>query len=84
MFEALRAALDDLFTTRGLQSRAGGVYRRKRAQCETAATAGVRAHRRRRRYLYINGAWRDHVLVALTNPRFDDARLGGPAVAERR
>jgi ribosomal-protein-alanine N-acetyltransferase len=25
------------------------------------------------KYLYINGAWRDHVLTALTNPRFDDS-----------
>jgi ribosomal-protein-alanine N-acetyltransferase len=28
-----------------------------------------------KRYLYINGAWRDHVLTALTNPDFDDATL---------
>ena len=27
------------------------------------------------RYLYIDGAWRDHVLSALTNPAFDDAWL---------
>lgn len=25
------------------------------------------------KYLYINGAWRDHVLTALINPRFDDS-----------
>ena len=26
-----------------------------------------------RDYLFIDGAWRDHVLTALVNPRFDDA-----------
>lgn len=28
-----------------------------------------------KRYLYINGAWRDHVLTALTNPDFDSSTL---------
>ncbi|NWK77482.1 GNAT family N-acetyltransferase [Aquitalea sp. LB_tupeE] len=28
-----------------------------------------------RNYLYINGAWRDHVLTSLTNPQFDPARM---------
>jgi len=27
-------------------------------------------------YLFINGAWRDHVLTALLNPRFDAAVFG--------
>jgi ribosomal-protein-alanine N-acetyltransferase len=27
-------------------------------------------------YLYINGAWRDHVLTALLNPSFDDSVFG--------
>ena len=26
-----------------------------------------------RDYLYIDGAWRDHVLTSLVNPRYDDA-----------
>jgi [ribosomal protein S5]-alanine N-acetyltransferase len=29
-------------------------------------------------YLYIAGAWRDHVLTSLTNPHFDDASLQAP------
>jgi ribosomal-protein-alanine N-acetyltransferase len=28
-------------------------------------------------YLFINGAWRDHVLTALVNPRFDVSVFGG-------
>lgn len=34
-------------------------------------------------YLFINGAWRDHVLTALLNPRFDDSMFGAvkPKVA---
>jgi ribosomal-protein-alanine N-acetyltransferase len=30
-----------------------------------------------RRYLFIDGAWRDHVLAALTHPGFDTTRLSG-------
>ena len=33
----------------------------------------------RERYLFIDGAWRDHVLTALTNPDFDDACAGSRA-----
>jgi ribosomal-protein-alanine N-acetyltransferase len=29
-------------------------------------------------YLYIDGAWRDHVLTSLTHPAFDDAWLAAP------
>jgi hypothetical protein len=28
-----------------------------------------------RGYLFIDGAWRDHVLTSLTNPAYDDAWL---------
>jgi ribosomal-protein-alanine N-acetyltransferase len=31
-----------------------------------------------RRYLFINGAWQDHVLNQLINPRFDDASIVPP------
>jgi ribosomal-protein-alanine N-acetyltransferase len=29
-------------------------------------------------YLFIDGAWRDHVLTSLTNRHFDDASLQAP------
>jgi ribosomal-protein-alanine N-acetyltransferase len=32
---------------------------------------GFRVEGLARNYLYINGAWRDHVLTALTYPGFD-------------
>ena len=35
-----------------------------------------------RDYLFIDGAWRDHVLTSLTNPRFEPSWLSRPA-AER-
>ena len=31
-----------------------------------------------RDYLFIDGAWRDHVLTALANPGFDASRIRGP------
>ena len=31
-----------------------------------------------RRYLYIDGAWRDHVLTSLLNPRYDDGWILQP------
>lgn len=32
-----------------------------------------------RNYLFIDGAWRDHVLTSLTHPAYDDAWLAPPA-----
>ncbi|MEZ6183383.1 MAG: GNAT family N-acetyltransferase [Planctomycetota bacterium] len=68
MQEALSAALDYAFTTLGLHrvmanylptnERSGRVLRRLGFTVEGYA----------RDYLYIDGAWRDHVLTALTSP----------------
>lgn len=68
MTEALRAALDHAFGPLGLHrvmanyvptnERSGRVLRRLGFSVEGYA----------RDYLYIDGAWRDHVLTALTNP----------------
>ena len=37
-----------------------------------AERLGFVAGRPRARYLFIDGAWRDHVLGSLTHPAFDD------------
>jgi len=68
MFEALRAAITYMFQDLGLHrvmanymptnERSGGLLRRLGFVVEGYA----------RDYLFINGAWRDHVLTALTNP----------------
>ncbi len=68
MREALEAALDHVFTDRGFHrvmanylptnERSGGLLRRLGFVVEGYA----------RDYLFIDGAWRDHVLTAKTNP----------------
>jgi ribosomal-protein-alanine N-acetyltransferase len=77
MFEALRAALDDLFTTRGLHRVQAAFIAENERSAKLLERLAFERIGVARRYLYINGAWRDHVLVALTNPGFDDARLSG-------
>ncbi|WP_437876954.1 GNAT family N-acetyltransferase [Sorangium sp. So ce513] len=69
MFEALQAAIAYMFDTLGFHrvmanylpynERSGRLLRRLGFVVEGYA----------RDYLYIDGAWRDHVLTALTNPR---------------
>lgn len=63
--EAIRYVFDDLGMHRimanylPINERSGGLLRRLGFQVEGYA----------RDYLFINGAWRDHILTALTNPR---------------
>lgn len=75
MFEALHAALDDLFTIRGLHRVQAAYLAENERSAKLLARLGFERIGVARRYLFINGAWRDHVLAALINPDFDDAPL---------
>ena len=77
MFEALRAALDDLFSTRGLHRVQAAFVPENERSASLLERLGFERIGVARKYLFINGAWRDHMLAALTNPNFDDARVQG-------
>ena len=77
MFEALRAALDDLFSTRGLHRVQAAFVPENERSAKLLQRLGFERIGVARQYLFINGAWRDHVLAALTNPNFDDKRVQG-------
>ncbi|HTN48483.1 MAG TPA: GNAT family N-acetyltransferase [Burkholderiaceae bacterium] len=71
MFEALQAALDHAF--RGLRLhrvQANHVPENQRS-ARLLQRLGFQVEGLARNYLFINGAWRDHVLTALTYPQFD-------------
>jgi len=73
MYEALRVTLDDLFTTRGMHRVQAAFIPENERSARLLDRLGFERIGIARRYLFIDGAWRDHVLVALTNPAFDDS-----------
>jgi ribosomal-protein-alanine N-acetyltransferase len=73
MYEALRAALDDLFIARGMHRVQAAFIPENERSSRLLDRLGFERIGIARRYLFIDGAWRDHVLVALTNPGFDDS-----------
>lgn len=77
MYEALRCALDDLFSTRGLHRVQAAFLPENERSARLLERLSFERIGIARRYLFINGAWRDHVLTALTNPDFDDTRVAG-------
>jgi [ribosomal protein S5]-alanine N-acetyltransferase len=77
MFEALTAALDDLFCVRGLHRVQAAYVPENVRSGKVLERLGFERIGLARRYLFIDGAWRDHVLMALTNPAFDPSRLPG-------
>ncbi len=77
MAEALAATLDHAFDELRLH-RVMANYRPENARSgRLLERLGFVREGLARAYLYIDGAWRDHVLTAKTNPRFDDAWLPG-------
>jgi ribosomal-protein-alanine N-acetyltransferase len=78
MTEALRAANGFMFGTMRLHR----IRANARPETERSARGLERLGFAREgiapEYLFIDGAWRDHVLTSLTNPRFDPAWLSKP------
>ena len=76
MCEALRAALRDLFTTRALHRVQAAFVPENERSARLLERLGFERIGIARRYLFIDGTWRDHVLTALVNPDFE-AKPGG-------
>ena len=76
MYEALQAALEHAFAVLRLHRVQANHLPENQRSARLLQRLGFRVEGLAREYLYINGAWRDHVLTALTYPRFD-ARIYG-------
>jgi ribosomal-protein-alanine N-acetyltransferase len=75
MYEALRAALDDLFIARNMHRVQAAFIPENERSARLLDRLRFERIGIARRYLFIDGAWRDHVLVALTNPGFDNSLI---------
>jgi ribosomal-protein-alanine N-acetyltransferase len=84
MHEALAASIDWLFDALKLHRVQASHRPENERSARLLARLGFRREGVARRYLFIDGAWRDHVLNARLNPRFDDAVFAAraPAAAE--
>lgn len=77
MHEALRAALHDLLSVRGLHRVQAAYLPENQRSARLLQRLGFTHIGIARRYLFIDGAWRDHALAELINDNFDLARLPG-------
>lgn len=68
MTEALRAAIDHAFGALGLHRIMANHLPENERSARLLARLGFRREGLAERYLFIAGAWRDHVLNALVNP----------------
>lgn len=75
MQEALRAALDDIFAVRGLHRVQAAYLPENERSARLLQRLGFVHIGVARRYLFIDGAWRDHALAELISDTFDPARL---------
>jgi ribosomal-protein-alanine N-acetyltransferase len=73
MFDAVRALIPFIFSTLGLHRIEAACLPSNEASRSLLSKAGFREEGIARRYLQINGEWRDHVLFALLE---DEAQLG--------
>ncbi len=76
MTEALRASIDQMFDALHLHRIQANHLPENQRSARVLARLGFVREGLAPRYLFIAGAWRDHVLNALINPRYDDAWLG--------
>ena len=71
MAEALRAGIAEMFSPRVNLHRVQAGHRPENLRsAATLARLGFEPEGLAREYLYIDGAWRDHVITALRNPDF--------------
>lgn len=73
MFEALAASIDWVFDTLNLHRVQANHLPENQRSARLLARLGFVREGLARDYLFINGAWRDHVLNARINARFDPA-----------
>jgi ribosomal-protein-alanine N-acetyltransferase len=83
MHEALAASIDWLFETMKLHRVQANHLSENERSARLLARLGFVREGLARDYLFINGAWRDHVLNARINPRFDASVFAtdGPPVS---
>jgi ribosomal-protein-alanine N-acetyltransferase len=73
MHEALSAAIEEMFSPRVNLHRIQAAYRpENRRSAKVLARLGFRIEGLAKDYLFIDGAWRDHQITALTNPAFNE------------
>ena len=73
MTEALRTANDYMFSTLRMHRIAASYRPENERSGRLLEKLGFAREGFAREYLFIDGAWRDHVLTALNNPRFEQA-----------
>lgn len=73
MHEALAACIDYMFREFGLHRIQAAHRLENERSARLLARLGFERIGIAHDYLFIDGAWRDHVLTALTNPQFDPA-----------
>ena len=78
MTEALRAANGFMFETMRLHRIMANYRPENERSARVLERLGFVREGLARDYLFIDGAWRDHVLTSLVNPRFDRAWLAKP------
>lgn len=79
MHEALGEAIRYMFEVKALHRVQANHLPQNQRSATLLARLGFVREGLAKDYLFIDGAWRDHVLNALVNQRFDTARLTGQA-----